>query len=323
MKLFGIGRFCMDDYYVIEGEGARVDSNKMALRPEGTHLGGSVPRTLEAAALAGVDTELFDAQVNARSMVLFHPEGSLHSVMSVNEDIEENLSLEQQLLAVSKELERLRPDCVAADLRYPELASEAFSWAKMQDNLCFLDPGTSTWKRILRAGKLDEPVVMDVLSKVRVICSSEDFFELFVDGDLKSLFLLSTFESLELAVCTLDGGAVAVATPEQVKVISRAENIVIRNSFGVGDVFKGWLVAGLMGAGLMEGIGSEKASIGTSIDKALVAVKHAIAAATISITDARLVKPLPALEEVQEMANNLELIVEDWTSPSISYAEEK
>lgn len=299
MKTLGIGRLCLDEHYYIDNSSSRINSTKLALDSVFCDYGGSVPRILSCLSSAGYDAHFWGAsdpktsshqllvkslseqgiacnliqKSNVpRSFVLYGRDNTLHSILSVNETSEAQVSF---LDMGTDYLCELDPDCIVTDIRHLDASLGIADWACRNGKTVFLDPGSSQVSRFLSKSEK----AYKLLPLCHIICASDEFFRLFCpDGNLHSLFSHSLFSNLTLAICTMSNGINVVASAAGSFSITRNCDITIGNSFGTGDIFRGWFLADFL---------EEK---DCSYNSVVHAVKMAIAAATIHIQDRAIVK---------------------------------
>jgi len=309
MKIFAVGRVCIDEFYALKGLGGRIESTKVAVDYQGRQLGGSIFNSVKILAKMGNDcfiicsgfenksdndyliSELKSRSINyhiapkngtLRSVILMSDEQELLSVISINET-------EEQLITIDDLDELNHYSCddlcyLIVDLRQKYAAASMIDSKECPLRRVVLDPGSS----IAFRAECDFEYHKYITSHSHIIIASKDFYNIFGSFDkLSDYFSLEVFNQAKLLICNLPGGESVVASTSFCFTISR-ENYDLRigNTFGAGDSYRGAFLASF--------------SDNEFNDKVAVinAVKFAIAAATLKIEDLNLFSSTLSLEEI-------------------------
>ena len=263
-RYLGLGRICIDTILCTKSEAERMDSIKIGADLLGTQIGGSVPRILSclssnnnyAMFIGAVSSEkndksfiieklnqmnihtlLYEKQRMEQSFVIFKEDFKLSSIISINEGEDDIIKDSDIDISI---VDKHNPDCVILDIRHPQASLKVAKWAVSNNKYVFLDPGTS---QVPKLKEHNNKEIIELLGYCSIIVASQDFFDIFCQTpQLSNIFKCKLFKNLKMAICNLNDGSNVVSTNDYYFTVRRENNITIKNSFGVGDVSKGWFL---------------------------------------------------------------------------------
>lgn len=312
-RIVGLGRLCIDLHLEVEESFIRFDSHKCSVR-ETRALGGSVLGILRQLASAGhrchlvsaggageqrawveeqlrglgLSGEIFPIPLPC-SYVTYHETGRLDRILTATEQACELL----QRAAVLDSLSRLEWDWLVVDARHLEAATGASERTKQRGGGVFLDPGSSVGLRNLER---DDRLLLGAT----VAClDASQLQRLLGAGDNESAAAILLRRGVEVVVTTGAAGGAQLFTREVKASAQQLRSHSVGSSLGVGDTFRGWLLAGLLATGFRPGSRLTR-------DQAQEVLRLALAAAMLRKEDTAL---LPRGFSWEEVARYLE-----WTA---------
>ena len=313
MKIFAVGRVCIDEFYTLKSYGNRIESTKVAVDFQGRQLGGSIFNSMRI--LAGINNDCFiicsgfesesdndylkssleshsinhfvvQKKESLRSIILLSDKQKLLSVFSINETKEQLITTDDL-----KHFNNCSGDDICyllVDLRQKYAAKALIDSNKLTRQRVVLDPGTS----VAFKEECNFEHHKYITSHSHIIIASKDFYNMF--GCFKKLsdyFSLEIFEQAKLLVCNLPNGESVIATKAFCFTVSRKNyNLHIGNTLGAGDAFIGAFLASFA-----DGQFNDEYAV-------FNATKSAIAAATLKIEDSNLFPIMPSFDDILKKA---------------------
>ncbi len=287
-RVVGIGRLCIDVHLSTSEDFRRFDSTKCAAK-ESRFFGGSVPRILSEVACSGIECQfvgpggyvdsirrwlreqLVENGVDPcllatnvpHSYILYGAGSKVRQIVSVTEQPQEILSANQ----IEGVLARSSFDWLVTDARHLPAAEHAARVARERSAGVLLDPGSTIGVKNLAGDGADllyqsTMICADELTLVRIAGQNRP------PDAARSLVA----DGLEIVVSTdSEGRAELFGRGLHVKA-RQLDARITGSSIGVGDTFRGWLLATLLNNGYRPG---EK----LSPELAATCLRYALAAA--------------------------------------------
>jgi len=322
VDVLGLGRICADEIYRIVRMGERFDSTKYSVRLMNSTIGGSCPRILaclQKAGLAafflgkigkdsdsnivrrgleqwGIGHRLLTGSRTMRSIVVLHRDGNLASIYSHEEKPSDRIYAETAISVVKE----MQPKYLILDARHTEAAIAAARTAHTIGSLVILDPGSTVGVDF--QSNSERKARQLLMASCDIIIASDFFFQKLADNKSLDQALAEMLETgPSLLVITLKEGVCRFFSRNLDLQLEPLPSVLKGNSFGIGDLFRGWFLAGLLTT-----LDPDSFKRRLNKDRVLSAARLGLAAAAWRKQQKELVPTIPLISDLEKLLRNYE-----------------